>query len=161
MCIAINVCLFTFQGIYHDKLLVGDSGYAQTRYMMTPLPENAPTTRAEKLYQESQIRTRNVIERAFGIWKRRFPILSKGINVNLRRVPGETMVILTKPIRKELTNFQQHYNLFLTITLQELLLLLQFYIILQFYKKIQYHLRMKKYLIHLKYQQAPLLCQGI
>ncbi|XP_045453625.1 putative nuclease HARBI1 [Melitaea cinxia] len=76
------------QGVYNDKLLVGDSGYAQTRYMMTPLPENAPSTRGEKLYQESQIRTRNVIERAFGIWKRRFPILSKGINVKLKRVPG-------------------------------------------------------------------------
>ncbi|XP_045500757.1 putative nuclease HARBI1 [Colias croceus] len=76
------------QGVYNEKLLVGDSGYSQTRYMMTPLPENTPSTRGEKLYQESQIRTRNVIERTFGIWKRRFPILSKGINVKLRRVPG-------------------------------------------------------------------------
>lgn len=78
-----------FQGVYNDKLLVGDSGYAQTSYMMTPLPESAPSTRGEKLYQESQIRTRNVVERAFGVWKRRFPILSKGINVKLRRVPGK------------------------------------------------------------------------
>lgn len=49
--------------------------------MMTPLPENTPSTRGEKLYQESQIRTRNVIERTFGIWKRRFHIPLKGINV--------------------------------------------------------------------------------
>lgn len=69
-------------------MLLGDSGYALTRYMMTPLPESTNFTRAEKLYQEAQIRTRNVVERAFGIWKRRFPILSKGLNVKLCRVPG-------------------------------------------------------------------------
>jgi nuclease HARBI1 len=61
--------------------------------MMTPLPENSPRTRGEKFYQESQIRTRNVIERKFGVWKRRFPILSKGINVRLRRVPGKIIIL--------------------------------------------------------------------
>lgn len=82
----------TFQGVYNEKLLVGDSGYSQTWViMMTPLPENTTSTRGKKKYQESQIRTRNVIERTFGIWKRRFPILSKGINVKLRRVPGKTI----------------------------------------------------------------------
>lgn len=76
------------QGLYNNNWLLGDSGYAQTHYMMTPLPENSINTRAEQLYQEAQIKTRNVIERAFGVWKRRFPILSKGINVKLQRVPG-------------------------------------------------------------------------
>lgn len=35
------------------------------------------------LYNESQIRTRNVIERTFGVIKRRFPVLSLGMRVKL------------------------------------------------------------------------------
>lgn len=76
------------QGAYGDKLLLGDSGYAQTHYMMTPLADGNVHTRGERLYQEAQIKTRNVVERTFGVWKRRFPILSRGINVNINRVPG-------------------------------------------------------------------------
>ncbi|KAH9629650.1 hypothetical protein HF086_001121 [Spodoptera exigua] len=77
------------QGKYNEKLLLlGDSGYAQTNFMMTPLSENNVNTRGETLYQESQIKTRNVVERAFGIWKRRFPILSTGISIHLYRVTG-------------------------------------------------------------------------
>ncbi|KAF9406215.1 hypothetical protein HW555_013334 [Spodoptera exigua] len=56
--------------------------------MMTPLAEGRVQTREEILYQESQIKTRNVVKRAFGVWKRRFPILSRGISVRLIRVPG-------------------------------------------------------------------------
>ncbi|XP_017467321.1 PREDICTED: uncharacterized protein LOC108359803 [Rhagoletis zephyria] len=48
--------------------------------MMTPLSH--PTTAAERLYNESQIRTRNCIERCFGVWKRRFPVLSIGIRLS-------------------------------------------------------------------------------
>lgn len=77
--------------------------------MMTPLPENAPSTRGEKLYQESQIRTRNVIERAFGIWKRRFPILSKGINVKLKRVPGK--IYLWVPITLSIIKIKNNANM--------------------------------------------------
>ncbi|KAL4083616.1 hypothetical protein QTP88_028932 [Uroleucon formosanum] len=35
------------------------------------------------MYNESHIRTRNVIERCFGVMKRRFPVHSKGLTVNL------------------------------------------------------------------------------
>ena len=72
------------QGVYGDALLVGDSGYACTSYMMTPLHECH--TPAEQLYNESQIRTRNPIERFFGVWKRRFPIMALGLRVKLKRV---------------------------------------------------------------------------
>ena len=39
----------------------------------------------QALYQESQIRTRNVVERCFGVWKRRFPVLSEGMRVGLKK----------------------------------------------------------------------------
>lgn len=74
------------QGTYGDYLLIGDSGYAQTTFMMTPLARI--DSQSQSLYNESQIRTRNVVERTFGIWKRRFPILSRGIQVHLSRIPG-------------------------------------------------------------------------
>ncbi|XP_037302099.1 putative nuclease HARBI1, partial [Manduca sexta] len=53
-----------------DALLLVDYGYASTSYTMPPL-EN-PKTPLEHLYNESQIRSRNPIERSYGIWKRRY-----------------------------------------------------------------------------------------
>ncbi|GJQ87434.1 hypothetical protein Trydic_g10578 [Trypoxylus dichotomus] len=53
-------------------------------YLMTKLQE--ARTAAENLYNESIIRTRNVVERQYGVWKRRFPILRFGMHLNLDRV---------------------------------------------------------------------------
>ncbi|XP_067216871.1 putative nuclease HARBI1, partial [Linepithema humile] len=61
---------------FNDGLLLGDSGYPYLSYLMTPLLH--PSTPAEHLYNEAQIRTRSTIERCFGIWKRRFAVLSIG-----------------------------------------------------------------------------------
>ncbi|KAB0802620.1 hypothetical protein PPYR_04806 [Photinus pyralis] len=46
-------------------------------YLITPI--NNPQGEIETLFNESLIRTRTVVERTFGIWKRRFPILSVGM----------------------------------------------------------------------------------
>ncbi|XP_021962175.1 putative nuclease HARBI1 [Folsomia candida] len=54
-------------------ILVGDSGYSCTPYLMTPL--TMPRTAAEKRYQSCQIKTRNPIERCFGTVKQRFNCL--------------------------------------------------------------------------------------
>lgn len=69
------------QGQYGGAVLVGDGGYACRRYMMTPF--DRCHTAAEHLFNESQIRTRNPIERLFGIWKRRFPSMALGLRVKL------------------------------------------------------------------------------
>jgi nuclease HARBI1 len=68
-------------GVMGDALLVVDGGYDSRSYLMVPLPE--PRTQAEELYNESHKRTRNVVERKYGVWKRRFPILSLGMRVTL------------------------------------------------------------------------------
>ena len=60
---------------------MGDSGYACRSYLMTPLLN--PQTQAERNYNKSQIRTRQVIERVFGMWKRRFPCLKFGLRTKL------------------------------------------------------------------------------
>ncbi|KAJ8983171.1 hypothetical protein NQ317_016273 [Molorchus minor] len=49
-------------------ILLGDSAYAQTRYVYTPLL--APANRAEQRYNNAHIHTRNVVERTFGILKK-------------------------------------------------------------------------------------------
>lgn len=64
-------------------IIVGDSGYQNTMHVATPLLDtNNPI---EALYNESQIRTRNVVERSYGVLKRRFPVLSLGMRVQLKR----------------------------------------------------------------------------
>ncbi|XP_033208933.1 putative nuclease HARBI1 [Belonocnema kinseyi] len=71
-------------GEFGDSLLLRDSGYAVTNFMMTPLP--ATHNLAEELYNESQIRTRNSVERLFEVIKRRFPVLSIGMRVAIPKV---------------------------------------------------------------------------
>ncbi|XP_045458300.1 putative nuclease HARBI1 [Melitaea cinxia] len=69
---------------FGNSLIVGDKGYENTFYLLTPLQN--PITPAEHLYNESQIRSRNVVERTYGVWKNRFPVLSKKIILDVSRV---------------------------------------------------------------------------
>lgn len=71
-------------GEMDDGLLLGGGGYGVRPYIITPLQN--PETRCERLFNESQIRTRNVVERMYRVWKRRFPVLSLGMRVSLERV---------------------------------------------------------------------------
>ncbi|KAJ8976818.1 hypothetical protein NQ317_008712 [Molorchus minor] len=69
---------------FNNGLLLGDSGYALKKYLLTPLLH--PVTPAEQRYNEVHIRTRNSIERVIGIWKRRFPVLSLGLRLKIETV---------------------------------------------------------------------------
>ncbi|KAE9545612.1 hypothetical protein AGLY_001155 [Aphis glycines] len=51
-----------------NSLIVADSGYAcNTMHIVTPFLN--PHAGPENLYNESQIRTRNPVERCYGVWK--------------------------------------------------------------------------------------------
>ena len=52
---------------------VGESGYPAEPWLLTPL--TTPTTPSEHAYNASHARTRNVIERCFGVMKSRFRCL--------------------------------------------------------------------------------------
>lgn len=67
---------------FPSALLLGDSGYPVRNYLLTPLLN--PNTTAEQCYNEVQIRTRNIIERYYGVLKRRFPVLSLGMRLALQ-----------------------------------------------------------------------------
>lgn len=71
-------------GKFGNNYLLGDSGYAGCPYLMTPLRE--VNNAAQNLYNEAQIRTRNTVERQYGVWKRRFPILSIGMRCCVDRI---------------------------------------------------------------------------
>ncbi|XP_051175595.1 putative nuclease HARBI1 [Leptopilina boulardi] len=71
-------------GEFGDGLVLADGGYALKPYLITPLPNLQ--TDAERLFNESQIRTRNPVERAFGVWKRRFPCLAIGMRFSKHRI---------------------------------------------------------------------------
>jgi hypothetical protein len=56
-----------------DGWLLGDSGYFNAPYLLTPFLD--PRTPAQRAYQFAHVQTRNSIERAFGILKRRFQVI--------------------------------------------------------------------------------------
>jgi nuclease HARBI1 len=71
-------------GDFGNSLILGDSGYASRPYLVTPIRH--PVLPEEHLFNESQIRTRSTVERQYGTWKRRFPVLSLGIRLALQTV---------------------------------------------------------------------------
>ncbi|XP_043470202.1 putative nuclease HARBI1 [Leptopilina heterotoma] len=64
-----------------DGILVGDKGYPCLPFLMTPFRN--PHNEEEMKYNEIQIRTRIIVERTFGVWKRRFPCLARGMATKL------------------------------------------------------------------------------
>lgn len=60
-------------------MLLGDSGYACRRYMMTPYLH--PADRSQERFNSSLCRTRVRVEQTFGVLKARFPCLRFGLRM--------------------------------------------------------------------------------
>jgi hypothetical protein len=69
---------------FENGVLIGDSGYGCLPYLMTPYPE--PQTQPERRFNRALKVTRSLIERTFGILKRRFHILHSEIRMRPERV---------------------------------------------------------------------------
>jgi len=99
------------RGEIKDCLLVADSGYAQRNFVMTLVansqtvidPISGITEAAINKYNESLIRTRNTVERSYGVWKRRFPILATGINVKVSS--SQSIIVATAVLHNIACNF--------------------------------------------------------
>ncbi|CAH2100746.1 unnamed protein product [Euphydryas editha] len=78
-------------GMYGNKWLLGDSAYPLKPYLLTPLLN--PESPGEQLYNEPLIRSRNCIERSFGVWKRRFPVVA--LRMRLRLQNAHAVIIAT------------------------------------------------------------------
>lgn len=72
------------RGIDVDWVLLGDSGYACGRYLVTPFLR--PVNQAQQNYNAAHTRTRTVTESCFGWWKRRFMVLHGEIKCKPVRV---------------------------------------------------------------------------
>lgn len=68
----------------NSGLLLGDGGYACTKWLLTPVL--FPRNEAEKKYNEAHAATRCIIERSFGVLKKRFGVLHCEIRLNPRKV---------------------------------------------------------------------------
>ncbi|XP_050706380.1 putative nuclease HARBI1 [Eriocheir sinensis] len=76
-----NECYNLEQGNYNGLYLLGDSGYPCREYLLTPLL--TPRNEKERNYNISHAKTRNCVERAFGVLKRRFACLSIPLRTKL------------------------------------------------------------------------------
>ncbi|XP_066585716.1 putative nuclease HARBI1 [Prorops nasuta] len=69
--------------LHHELngILVGDNGYPSLPFLLTPFVN--PETDEQLRYNIIHKRTRIIVERTYGIWKRRFPCLSRGLSLKL------------------------------------------------------------------------------
>ena len=70
------------RGVFGRFFLIGDSGYANKNYLLTPIAN--PVTEKEKKYNKQHKCVRNQVERCIGIWKKRFPVIATKMRQRLR-----------------------------------------------------------------------------
>ena len=71
-----------------DGILLGDSGYACSPFLMTPFATTR--TPSQEAYNSAHTKTRVVIEQTFGRWKRRFHVL----HAEIRMAPEKVYMIV-------------------------------------------------------------------
>ena len=76
-----RLCARFEAGEFVRGYLLGDAGYPCKPHLLTPIA--SPTTPAHQRYNFAHIQTRNAVERAFGVVKRRFPCLRLGLRVKV------------------------------------------------------------------------------
>lgn len=92
-----------------DGWLLGDAGYPLKRYLLTPLAN--PQTRPEKAYQFAHVQTRNSIERAFGILKKRFELIGPdGGMVRLKTATALDAITACFVLHNYLRNRDDHFE---------------------------------------------------
>ena len=69
---------------FENGVLIGDSGYACLPYLMTPYPN--PVNPSQRRFNRALRITRSIIERAFGILKRRFHVMHSEVRMTPERV---------------------------------------------------------------------------
>lgn len=79
-------CCLRFEEGNIQGILLGDSGYAQTNYMYTPVLN--PQSPEELRYNRAHIHTRNTIERLNGVLKRKFACLRRKLQNKLENIPN-------------------------------------------------------------------------
>ncbi|XP_066596948.1 putative nuclease HARBI1 [Prorops nasuta] len=62
-------------------ILIGDKRYPALPFLLTPYRN--PETEEQERYNMIHSRSRIIVERTFGIWKKRFPCLSQGLNLKI------------------------------------------------------------------------------
>ncbi|XP_052085077.1 putative nuclease HARBI1 [Mytilus californianus] len=77
------------RGYDMDGVLLGDSGYPCKRYIVTPYLR--PNSESQVRYNKAHVKTRAIVERCFGWWKRRFNIL----HGEIRTKPEKAVKIIT------------------------------------------------------------------
>ncbi|CAG4981648.1 unnamed protein product [Parnassius apollo] len=90
-------------GLFGNRWMLGDSAYPNRPYLLTPIIN--PATEAEQRYNEVHIKTRNVIERTFGVWKRHFPVVALTLCLSLPKV--QELIIATAVLH----NICRNHNL--------------------------------------------------
>ncbi|KAL3188251.1 hypothetical protein MRX96_003580 [Rhipicephalus microplus] len=82
-------------------VLLGDAGYACQPYLVTPFSEPGPTDTPKGKYKKAQIKTRRLgtfVERAFGVWKRRFSCPDLGMQHKAKNIPSSISTVATRTV---------------------------------------------------------------
>ncbi|CAG4959444.1 unnamed protein product [Parnassius apollo] len=92
-------------GQFGYRWLLGDSAYPNRPYLLTPVLN--PVSEVEHRHNEALIKTKNTIERGFGVWKCSFPVVALTLRSS---IPNMQAVIIATTILHNICRNQSHRN---------------------------------------------------